>query len=175
MNGVSMRPFVNPLRAVPVNRFGMGHDRLISYPPRSLLLQSCIISRRRRDSGRRRTCRRKRSPAAEKHNRSHGRACVKSFHIVPPGLFFPARSRRCRHRRLTQIRRRSLPFQGKCDLSAGSVAAAPPITRHQLVMCVVTRLIEHGVQGGGDVRGRVGREKEVRRCAGLKISFRPLF
>src|SRR5471030_2867730 len=33
------------------------------------------------------------------------------------------------------------------------------------------RLIEHGVQGGGNVRGRICRKEEFRRCAGLKTGW----
>ena len=77
-------PHMRPAHMAP---FGKAYDGFINDPrSRSpLLLQPRIISRRRRDGRRRGTCRHHRGPAAERHRSGDGAACVKSFHIVPPG------------------------------------------------------------------------------------------
>ena len=81
---VSIRAVINAFYVAAGNRLGGAHgfiDRLRS----PLLLQSRIISRRRRDGRRRGTGRRHRYPTAESRNSGDGTACIKSLHGIPPG------------------------------------------------------------------------------------------
>jgi hypothetical protein len=89
----SMRAAMNPLHAVPENRLAIARPRFINGRCGSLLLQPRVISRRRYHGRRRGTRRQQRRPAAEAHKRSNGKTCVKSFHVVSPGLVTaPART-----------------------------------------------------------------------------------
>src|SRR5512140_3100885 len=89
-----MRAVVNSLHMPPGYWFGRVQDRLISAPLRTLLLQSRVISRRRRHGRWRGIGRHQQSPAAEGDGRDNDKAYVKSFHVVSPGV---ARAHAVRH------------------------------------------------------------------------------
>jgi hypothetical protein len=87
---VSMRAVVPVPDDAPRRRLGSGYRRLGVRSRGSLLLQPCVISRRRRDGRRRGTSRSHRGEAGERHNRGRGKTCASKartgrFHVVSPG------------------------------------------------------------------------------------------
>jgi hypothetical protein len=84
--GYSVRAVMVPLGVVAVHQPRSAHHRFVMARRGALLLQPCIISRRRRH-GRRHGGGWRGQPCAraESHQASHREARAKSFHLVPPG------------------------------------------------------------------------------------------